>query len=162
MAVAHQDSRTSSGRWAARDTGFGIEPHAGMKMAGPRPGRRLFVVALSWVAVLAADAGSALRAEEPKATIVGLGATTCQRFENDVKANPAVRRDYLAWAQGFMSGIISSRPPGVDEGLDLAPGSFDLIKQLRFLEDYCARNVSLDFSDAVAALYKRLRQEGKT
>jgi len=61
-----------------------------------------------------------------------------------------------------MSGIISSRPPGVDEGLDLAPVSFDLIKQLHYLEDYCARNVSLDFSDAVAALYKRLRQEGKT
>ncbi|MDU6730631.1 MAG: hypothetical protein E6471_28575, partial [Bradyrhizobium sp.] len=95
-------------------------------------------------------------------TIVGLGATTCRRFEDDVRTSPAVRRDYLAWAQGFMSGIISSRPPGVDEGLDLAPVSFDLIKQLQFLEDYCARNVSLDFSDAVAALYKRLREEGKT
>jgi hypothetical protein len=38
----------------------------------------------------------------------------------------------------------------VDEGLDL------------FLEDCCAKNTSLDFSDAVDALYKRLRQEGKT
>lgn len=160
-APAHQDSGTSSGH-AIRDTGFGIELQAFTNVSGPRAGRRLFVVALSWAAVLAADAGSALGAEEPKATIVGLGATTCQRFEDDVKADPAVRRDYLAWAQGFMSGIISSRPPGVDEDLDLAPVSFDLIKQLHFLEDYCARNVSLDFSDAVAALYKRLREEGKT
>lgn len=61
-----------------------------------------------------------------------------------------------------MSGIISSRPPGADEGLDLAPVTFDLMRQLHFLEDQCARNSSLDFSDAVAALYKRLRLEGKT
>ncbi|MFT6669876.1 MAG: hypothetical protein ACJAVZ_001338, partial [Afipia broomeae] len=43
-----------------------------------------------------------------------------------------------------------------------APATFDLIRQLQFVEDHCARNVTLDFSDAVAALYKRLRQEGKT
>lgn len=124
--------------------------------------RVLLIVSLFLADVFAAGASRPLRAQAQTAKIVGLGATTCQRFSDDVKANPAVRRDYLAWAQGFMSGIISSRPPGVDEGLDLAPVSFDLIKQLHYLEDYCARNVSLDFSDAVAALYKRLREEGKT
>ncbi|MCK9908017.1 hypothetical protein MXD81_02670 [Microbacteriaceae bacterium K1510] len=35
-------------------------------------------------------------AEAPKARIVGLGATTCQQFNDDIKANPAFRRDYLA------------------------------------------------------------------
>ena len=50
----------------------------------------------------------------------------------------------------------------MDEGLDLAPATFDLITQLQFLEDHCARNVTLDFSDAVEPCYKRLRQEGKT
>lgn len=139
-----------------------VAAYVNMRAVGPRAGRLLFVVALSLIAVLAADAWRDLRAEAPKAKIVGLGATTCQRFEDDAKANPAVRRDYLAWAQGFMSGIILSRPPGVDEGLDLAPVTFDLITQLHFLEDHCARNVSLDFSGAVEALYKRLRQEGKT
>jgi hypothetical protein len=104
----------------------------------------------------------ASHAQTSKARIVGLGATTCQQFNDDIKANPAVRRDYLAWAQGFMSGIILSRPPGVDQGLDLAPKTFDLVSQLHFLEDHCARNASLDFSDAVAGLYKRLRLEGKT
>ncbi|MBC9877693.1 hypothetical protein G8O24_10110 [Bradyrhizobium sp. INPA01-394B] len=129
------------------------------RVASLRPGRLLLVMALSSFAVFAVEAS---RAEAPKARIVGLGATTCQRFNDDVKANPVLRRDYLAWAQGFMSGIILSRPPGVDEGLDLNPVTFDLINQLHFLEDHCARNVSLDFSDAVEALYKRLRQEGKT
>ncbi|RTL52334.1 MAG: hypothetical protein EKK40_07920 [Bradyrhizobiaceae bacterium] len=118
--------------------------------------------ALSLVLLLATGASCELRAEARKARIVGLGATTCQRFNDDVRDNPVIRRDYLAWAQGFMSGIILSRPPGVDDGLDLNPATFDLINQLHFLEDHCSRNVASDFSDAVERLYKRLRQEGKT
>ena len=149
-------------RRALYGSGPEIEAPARLRAPGRRAGRLFSVVALSLAAILAADAWRDVRAEAPKATIVGLGATTCQRFEDDVKASPAVRRDYLAWAQGFMSGILLSRPPGVDEGLDLASATFDLIRQLHFLEDHCAENVSLDFSDAVAALYKRLRQEGKT
>ena len=127
------------------------------RVGGLCPGRLLLVMALSSILAIKASG-----AEAPKARIVGLGATTCQEFNNDIKANPALRRDYLAWAEGFMSGIILSRPPGVDQGLDLAPKTFDLISQLHFLEDHCARNTALDFSDAVEALYKRLRLEGKT
>jgi hypothetical protein len=130
--------------------------------AGRNFGRLLGLLTLSSIALLAADAGRELRAEAPKAKIVGLGAATCLQFNDDVKSNPMLRRDYLAWAQGFMSGILSSRPPGVDEGLDLNPATFGLINQLQFLEDRCAKNTSPDFSDAVEALYKRLRQEGKT
>jgi hypothetical protein len=125
-------------------------------------GRMASLLTLSSVVLLAADAGRDLRAEAPRAKIVGLGATTCQRFNDDVRSNPLSRRDYLAWAQGFMSGILASRPPGIDEGLDLDPATFGIINQLQFLEDRCAKNTSLDFSDAVEALYKRLRQEGKT
>ena len=127
------------------------------------PGRQIWR-ALLGMALFSITAGAieASHAQAPKARIVGLGATTCQQFNDDIKANPALRRDYLAWAQGFMSGIILSRPPGVDQGLDLAPKTFDLISQLHFLEDHCARNTAPDFSDAVEALYKRLRLEGKT
>jgi hypothetical protein len=114
------------------------------------------------IAALIIDAGYELRAEALKVNIVGLGATTCQRFKEDIKSDPSLRKDYLAWIQGFMSGILSSRPPGVDEGLDLNPATFGLLDQLNFLEDLCAKDSSLIFSDAVAALYKRLREEGKT
>jgi hypothetical protein len=100
--------------------------------------------------------------ERRTARIVGLGAATCSQFMADVAANPPIRRDYLAWAQGFMSGIILSRSPGVDQGLDLDPSTFGLGSQLRFLEDHCAQNGTIDFSAAVEALYKRLRVEGKT
>jgi hypothetical protein len=103
-----------------------------------------------------------LRAESQTRNVVGLGATTCQRFKEDVKADPQVQRGYLAWAQGFMSGILLGRPPGIDVGLDLNPSTFGLISQLTFLKDYCARNASANFADAVEALYKRLRQEGRT
>lgn len=95
-------------------------------------------------------------------SIVGLGAATCRQFNDEIAANPQVRKDYLAWAQGFMSAIILSRPPGVDEGLDLIPPTFGLMAQLGFLEAHCARNQAADFSEAVEALYKRLRLEGKT
>lgn len=96
------------------------------------------------------------------AQIVGLGAATCRQFIADAAADPQVRTDYLAWAQGFMSGVILSRPPGVDVGLDLNPPTFGLMDQLRFLEERCARNETADFSTAVEALYKRLRLEGRT
>lgn len=102
------------------------------------------------------------RSEPPTRKIVGLGATTCQRFNGDVATNPASRRDYLAWAQGYMSGILLGRPVGIDDGLDLDPPTFGLLNQWKFLEDYCAGNASMDFGDAVEALYKRLRREGKT
>jgi hypothetical protein len=61
-----------------------------------------------------------------------------------------------------MSGILLGRPPGVDEGLDLNPATFGLVRQLEFLEGHCAGDASADFADAVEALYKRLRKEGKT
>ena len=129
----------------------------------PRIDRRLLGLLTSLsIALLGAAAGRDLRAEAAKARIVGLGAATCQQFNDDIKSNPLVRRDYLAWAQGFMSAILLSRPTGVDEGLDLNPATFGLIDQLQFLENHCAKNTSRDFSDAVEALYKRLRQEGRT
>ena len=103
---------------------------------------------------------SAVSAQSRTAKIVGLGATSCERFTSDVKSNPSIRRDYLAWTQGFMSGVLLSRPAGVDEALDLNPTTFGLLDQLHFLEDHCARNPSADFSDAVEALYKHLRKQG--
>lgn len=114
------------------------------------------VCALSWTAAAAEEH------DTRSAQIVGLGATTCRQFTAETATNPQARKDYLAWAQGFMSGIILSRPPGVDAGLDLNPPTFGLMAQLRFLEDHCVRDETVDFSTAVEALYKRLRLEGRT
>lgn len=108
--------------------------------------------------------GQAVKAGEKPAIvkIVGLGATSCLQFTTDVEKSPAVQRDYLAWAQGFMSGVLLSRPAGVDEGLNLAPPTFPLLRQLEFLRGYCQQRPNEDFSDAVLDLYKRLRKEPST
>lgn len=90
--------------------------------------------------------------------IVGLGATTCSQFVWEIGQNPALQRDYLAWAQGFMSGMMMSSPPGIDEGLDLIPAGFPLLKQLEFLREYCVKNSADGFVDAVSALHMRLRE----
>jgi hypothetical protein len=81
------------------------------RLAGRSVGRLFGLLTPSLTTLFTADAGRELRAEELKAKIVGLGAATRRQFSDDVKSNPLLRRDYLAWAQGFMSGILSSRPP---------------------------------------------------
>lgn len=135
---------------------LGVFPAWGVRNVG-------FLALVCWVSAFATVALGAGAGEDGRtARIVGLGAATCRQFAADAAADPQVRKDYLAWAQGFMSGIILSRPPGVDVGLDLNPPTFGLVAQLRFLEEHCARNQSVDFSAAVEALYKRLRAEGRT
>ena len=44
-----------------------------------------------------------------------MGATACVQFDERFRFNPSVQRDYLAWGQGYMSGILMGRPPGVVE-----------------------------------------------
>jgi hypothetical protein len=127
------------------------------------PAARNALTALAGALAVSAAAYSIAASAGPQtAKIVGLGATTCLQFEDDVKQNAAAQRDYLAWAQGFMSGIILGRPPGIDQGLDLNPSTYPLLKQLEFLREHCVQHPAEDFSDAVEALYKRLRKEGAT
>jgi hypothetical protein len=134
-------------------TGEQVDLHVGNKRSPTR--KAVFAALTSMYLIYCIPAYS----EEATTKIVGLGAMTCAEFINEVQKSPNVQRDYLAWAQGFMSGILLSRPQGIDEGLDLNPSSFGLLKQLEFLRDHCAQTRSEGFSEAVVALYKRLRKE---
>lgn len=98
-----------------------------------------------------------LRAQTAK--IVGFGATRCLQFIKDSTEHPTLLRVYLAWAHGYMSGILMSRPPGIDEHLDLIPASLPEQKQLEFLLTFCQNHATDGFPDAVESLYKRLRLE---
>jgi hypothetical protein len=89
--------------------------------------------------------------------IVGIGAASCAHFNEEIARNPRAERDYLAWAQGFMSGALLRAPKGVDEDLDLLPPAFPLDKQAAFLRAFCAERATQDYSDAVHALYQRLK-----
>jgi hypothetical protein len=68
---------------------------------GRRVCRLLVVLTLSLIALFVADTRRGLRAEAPTARIVGLGATSCQQFNDDVRSDPLPRRDYLAWASAY-------------------------------------------------------------
>jgi hypothetical protein len=124
-----------------------------------RPVVRRVIIAV-WVACT--PQVSVARAEPAIAKIVGLGATPCAQFEQEANERPAVQREYLAWAQGFMSGILIGRPPDVDVGLDLNPRGFGLHSQLDFLKEHCREHPAETISDASIELYKRLRREGAT
>ena len=94
------------------------------------------------------ERGAGSLGETQTGKIVGLGAATCKQFNGDVAANPTVQRDYLAWAQGFMSGVLAQAPQGVDEGLDLTPPSVPLQRQAALLREFCSKNQEQSYADA--------------
>lgn len=96
------------------------------------------------------------------ANIVGLGAATCREFNRDVQRNFHIQRDYFAWAQGFMSGLLMRAPAGKDEGVQLVPPNFPLLKQVDFLREFCIKNPNKDYSDGAIELYRMLRGEQRT
>ena len=120
---------------------------------------RLGFSARSLLAASVAFSVSTTSATAQAVKIIGWGATSCSQFQNEISENTANQREYLSWAQGYMSGIIMTRLPGVDENLDLNPPTFPWIAQFDFLRVYCAQRPGDQFIDAVEALYKRLRLE---
>jgi len=96
-------------------------------------------------------------AETSQVKIVGIGATDCGQFARDATTHPPSQRAYLAWMQGYMSGIMIGRPQGSDENIDLTPKAFPLAQQTMFIRDYCLASPSASFAEAVEALYKKLR-----
>ena len=136
---------------------LGGQPMCGARSTVIRNLQGVFLLALIGIIVIISFAGECV-AQHVK--IVGLGSIDCGQFIKEIEQNPGLQRDYLAWAQGYMSGILISRPVGVDEKLDLKPSTFPLLKQLEFLRAFCTEQPATDFADAVEGLYKRLRKEG--
>lgn len=63
---------------------------------------RLFVLA-----VVGALIAAAVQAQPAQIVdMVGIGAATCAQFNEETTSKPPVERDYVAWAQGFMSGFL--------------------------------------------------------
>ncbi len=112
------------------------------------------------IAILCSAAAGALPAGPAGAQtvkIVGIGASSCQYFLRETNGKPEAEKNFFAWAQGYMSGLLLRAPPGKDEDLDLAPDAYPLLKQAEFLRSFCTRNPDADFSDGVNDLYRTLR-----
>jgi len=97
------------------------------------------------------------QAEAQTVNIVGIGASSCQYFLRETNGRPDVEKNFFAWAQGYMSGLLWRAPPGKDENLDLMPEAYPLLKQAEFLRNFCERNPGSDYSDGVTELYFTLR-----
>ncbi|WP_089172896.1 hypothetical protein [Bosea sp. AS-1] len=113
--------------------------------------------ALLSLCAVAAGALFVGQAEAQSVKIVGIGASTCQFFLREINGKPEVEKNFFAWAQGYMSGLLLRAPPGKDEDLDLEPTNYPLLKQAEFLRNFCTRNPDADFPDGVNDLYRTLR-----
>jgi hypothetical protein len=89
---------------------------------------------------------------------VGYGATSCSHFLQDYQGDPLIERVYFAWAQGYLSALLITRPPGVDENLDLTPVSFNVLTQMEYVRTYCRSNPTVGYSVAIEALYRQLKR----
>lgn len=116
------------------------------------------VSARTTLAVILALGAAAAQAQAVK--VVGIGTSSCRRFQEDIIQRPVIERDYFAWAQGFMSGALVRAPQGVDEELDLNPPDFPLRTQADFLRAFCLSHPDQDYLDAARALYRRMRKPG--
>jgi hypothetical protein len=97
------------------------------------------------------------QAKAQSVKIVGIGSSSCGYFLRETDGRSDVEKNFFAWAQGYMSGLLLRAPPGKDEELDLAPDAYPLLKQVEFLRNFCTRNPDADFSDGVNDLYRMLR-----
>jgi hypothetical protein len=88
--------------------------------------------------------------------LVGHGAVKCDRFTADVDEDVQNIRPYLAWGQGYMSGIIFFAPPGENEKVDIGATHLPVLDQIQFLETYCRDSPKAEFSEAVFALFLKL------
>jgi hypothetical protein len=114
--------------------------------------RNILICCTLW---LAASAPGTSYAQGVK--IVGLGSSSCAQFLTDIKDDVPAEREYFAWVQGYMSGVLLRAPAGKDEDLDLMPKNFPLVKQAAFLRNFCTNYTGADFTEAVNELYKTLR-----
>ena len=86
----------------------------------------------------------------------GAGTLTCFQFATAYGENQAAEHRFFAWAQGYMSGLSSSRTDKAN--IDLEPDSFDEVDQLDFLLSYCAANPSRTYASGVERLYERIQR----
>jgi hypothetical protein len=125
------------------------------KRAFTAPVRRVRYIAMALLVAVCCCSDTA----RPRAQIVkqvGHGAAKCERFTRDVAADMQNIRPYLAWAQGYMSGIIFYAPTGENENVDIGASNLSIPEQIQFLQNYCLDSPTADFGEAAFALFSRL------
>lgn len=94
-------------------------------------------------------------AEEPQGQGYGPGMKSCTQFANDYKANPGIAENlYLAWGEGFMSGLNLSATAANMPSRRLASINVESAKiQIR---SYCDSHPLSQYVGAILAIYSAL------
>lgn len=114
--------------------------------------RQVSVIVLGFALALP---GMAARAQSSDAALVaGLGNTPCSDF---VKAEGDARAAFVAWAEGYMSGINRNIVQYQDMPIPLSgEDTMSAERQLAYMVDYCEISPDAPFSSAAADLFSAL------
>ncbi len=100
--------------------------------------------------LLSALASTATVAQEAVTAVAGAGSRTCAQMETDIADLPNVRRAYVSWMQGYLSGRNAAREVAGLALVDIA----DYEAQWEWLTGWCASNPDRAFADALAELFR--------
>ncbi len=81
--------------------------------------------------------------------VTGAGSRSCAQMQTDIADLPNVRRAYVSWMQGYLSGRNAAREV---DGLALVDLS-DYEVQWDWIVDWCSANPERPFVDAAGALF---------
>ena len=81
--------------------------------------------------------------------VTGAGSRTCQQMQADIADLPNVRRAYVSWMQGYLSGRNAAREV---DGLALVDLS-DYEAQWNWIVAWCGARPERSFADAAQALF---------
>lgn len=115
---------------------------------------RISFASIALLASLATFQASIARAQ--MVAVVGTGTAKCSKYLAEITAKAEAEREYFSWAQGYMSGILLSAPPGVDDAMLLIPEKMPITSQISFMREFCTRQPDVSYSDGVEALYRAL------
>src|SRR5262245_50042264 len=109
----------------------------------------------SFVLLLLAFASPVLA--EGSNVVSGVGTSSCGKFMNSYKENPARTKNlYLSWAQGFMSSINFNRK--MQNGTPIDFGVSPSAAQLGWIRSYCQKNPMKTYLRAATELFLALEQ----
>lgn len=81
--------------------------------------------------------------------VTGAGSRSCEQMQADIADLPNVRRAYVSWMQGYLSGRNAARETA---GLALVDLS-DYEAQWDWIAGWCVTNPQRSFADAAQALF---------
>lgn len=84
----------------------------------------------------------------------GVGAIACSQFTADIARDPNMEKDYLSWAQGFMSSFNLLMLSEGSMSRDLSGTSVD--EQRSYIKQYCGTHPGEEYSVAVMKLLATL------